>query len=63
MDCGETEATLLTFWGGSHIWTMIGDAEAPTEIRRRWRDLPVVCVTCERRRITERVGPWGIPKE
>jgi hypothetical protein len=61
VDCGETDLDLLEFDSGAAVWTAIASEEPWVQVNKIIAKSQVVCANCNRRRLSEKVGRWGIP--
>lgn len=60
-DCGETDIDVLEFDSGDAVWNAIANEEPWVQVNKIVAKSQVVCASCNRRRLAEKVGRWGIP--
>lgn len=60
-DCGEQDIELLEFDSGPLVWDAIAREEPWVQINKAVSKSTVVCANCNRKRLSEKVGRWGIP--
>jgi DNA-directed RNA polymerase subunit RPC12/RpoP len=60
VDCGETEIEVLEF-DSDAVWNAIANEEPWVQVNKIIAKSQVVCANCNRRRLSEKIGRWGIP--
>lgn len=60
-DCGESDSQLLEFTSGDVVWKMIAEQMPWVKINEAISKSETVCANCNRLRIANSVGPFGIP--
>jgi hypothetical protein len=61
VDCGETRLDVLIFSDWNKIISMIAEQEPWPKINGAIHEQEVVCANCHQLRISNKVGPWGVP--
>lgn len=60
-DCGESNPLVLEFSSGEVVWKLIAEQMPWVKINEVIAKSETVCANCNRLRVAEAVGPFGIP--